>query len=595
MPTSWKLNACTIFPDENLVKLGDQSITLAPKAMDLLVVFCESPGQTLSRDALLESVWPGRYGADVALSRTISELRKSLSSLGLDNVIKTVPKRGYKLTANAERVDATTQPNVETKKLSSPAKPRASKLWFGLIACLLVISAFSLVLFGHHDTTSVADLSDADQSTYAAALEKLDGMRPEALQSAALHFQHLVDTYPDFAPAKVNLALTITHQLNWGQLDEEVGFQRALGLLNEVRAQNVDSALLNFAYGFLYSPKAITHNYSDIQKATAHYERALELEPDDTRTLRYYAQYTMAGGDLQRAIKLVNKALRLDRTRADTHATLAYLQFFQGEHEAALTQAQQTIELFPFKADGYAAAMYILLFQPTPSIADYNTAADLARQCLDVNAYLSDCWGGLFEVAANAGAVDQQVELFDAIVEYNPALRTEMRVLSFIAQGKRAEAATLLQSVSFNDLLPSFMVPAKAYLLATGALPITAETEAILNNWSTPKAKLYRAWLAKKQGDSERFETLVAELQSSASAGNAWQFLLAELAVLQGNHDEAFRLLNAFTNKPVLYFWSFYRIEQSPFLASLTSDPRWEDWLTALERQRRALSINGPM
>src|SRR5258708_6881786 len=53
-------------------------VPLTPKATELLVLFLHHPGQVLSREQILEAVWPGVYVDDHALSVQIRDIRKAL-------------------------------------------------------------------------------------------------------------------------------------------------------------------------------------------------------------------------------------------------------------------------------------------------------------------------------------------------------------------------------------------------------------------------------------------------------------------------------------------------------------------------------------
>ena len=67
---------------------------LEPQVMDLLVLFAGSPGEVLSKDRIIASVWSGRAIGDDTLAAAISRLR---TALGSTKHIETIPKRGYRL------------------------------------------------------------------------------------------------------------------------------------------------------------------------------------------------------------------------------------------------------------------------------------------------------------------------------------------------------------------------------------------------------------------------------------------------------------------------------------------------------------------
>ena len=80
--------------------------------MDVLAVFATHPGRLVSRDELLDAVWPGVVVTEHTLSRCIYQLRNELGKIGREpghaeyNPIETLPKRGYRLAATIETLSA---------------------------------------------------------------------------------------------------------------------------------------------------------------------------------------------------------------------------------------------------------------------------------------------------------------------------------------------------------------------------------------------------------------------------------------------------------------------------------------------------------
>jgi Tol biopolymer transport system component/DNA-binding winged helix-turn-helix (wHTH) protein len=78
----------------------EKPVALNPKAFDLLLVLIESRGEVLSKDVLLERVWPGQFVEEGNLKVHISALRKIFRESKNDHrFIVTVPGRGYSFVA----------------------------------------------------------------------------------------------------------------------------------------------------------------------------------------------------------------------------------------------------------------------------------------------------------------------------------------------------------------------------------------------------------------------------------------------------------------------------------------------------------------
>ncbi len=80
-----------------------QPIALARRSFELLEQFVARPGETLSKDALIETAWPDVVVTDNSLEKSVSELRKTLAKGGTAPFIETVPRRGYRFVAAVTR------------------------------------------------------------------------------------------------------------------------------------------------------------------------------------------------------------------------------------------------------------------------------------------------------------------------------------------------------------------------------------------------------------------------------------------------------------------------------------------------------------
>lgn len=81
--------------DKRTVEMDGQEITLTPQEYNLLEVFIRNKNIALSREKLLELAWGYDYeGETKTVDVHVQKLRKKL---GLEHVIKTVTKLGYRL------------------------------------------------------------------------------------------------------------------------------------------------------------------------------------------------------------------------------------------------------------------------------------------------------------------------------------------------------------------------------------------------------------------------------------------------------------------------------------------------------------------
>jgi len=86
-----------LYPSEHLLLREDDPVSLAPKAFDLLVTLIGNHGHLITREALMQTVWPDSYVEETNLTVNVSLLRKILGEMPEGRPwIATIPKRGYR-------------------------------------------------------------------------------------------------------------------------------------------------------------------------------------------------------------------------------------------------------------------------------------------------------------------------------------------------------------------------------------------------------------------------------------------------------------------------------------------------------------------
>lgn len=82
-------------------------INVEPLVFDLICHFSAHPGQVLSREDLLESVWQGRIVSDATISTCVKSARKALGDTGdSQRYLQTVRGRGYRFVAQVTETSA---------------------------------------------------------------------------------------------------------------------------------------------------------------------------------------------------------------------------------------------------------------------------------------------------------------------------------------------------------------------------------------------------------------------------------------------------------------------------------------------------------
>ena len=113
---------------ERVLYLDGRVLALTPKALETLLVLVKKHGRTVSKEDLMQAVWPATFVEDGILAQNVATLRRTLQN---PNWIETVPKRGYRFIAPV------------TTALPAPARRRPVPLWIaGSVLALVAVAAF---------------------------------------------------------------------------------------------------------------------------------------------------------------------------------------------------------------------------------------------------------------------------------------------------------------------------------------------------------------------------------------------------------------------------------------------------------------------
>jgi len=85
---------------------GSEPVDLTPQLLDLLLHLLDRAGTLVTKEQLLDALWPGANVTENALAQAVSELRDALGDdAGSPRFIKTIARRGYWFIAPVEVVE----------------------------------------------------------------------------------------------------------------------------------------------------------------------------------------------------------------------------------------------------------------------------------------------------------------------------------------------------------------------------------------------------------------------------------------------------------------------------------------------------------
>jgi DNA-binding winged helix-turn-helix (wHTH) protein/predicted ATPase len=103
---------------------GTRAISLRPKAFAVLKLLVDNPGLLVTKQRVLDTVWPGTFVGDAVLKDNIRQLREALEDdAGSPTYIETAHRRGYRFIGKLSDQTPSKNPNVAAQMLVSQLQP----------------------------------------------------------------------------------------------------------------------------------------------------------------------------------------------------------------------------------------------------------------------------------------------------------------------------------------------------------------------------------------------------------------------------------------------------------------------------------------
>jgi DNA-binding winged helix-turn-helix (wHTH) protein/predicted negative regulator of RcsB-dependent stress response len=120
--TIHRFGACELDEGRRALRAHGREIDLQPRVFDLLVYLVRNRERVVSKQELLDRLWPGTLVVDNALQRVVSLARSALAEGGARAVLRTYSRHGYRFCAEEARGGA-----PEAAQAGGPALVRAHR------------------------------------------------------------------------------------------------------------------------------------------------------------------------------------------------------------------------------------------------------------------------------------------------------------------------------------------------------------------------------------------------------------------------------------------------------------------------------------
>ncbi len=245
---------------------GADTTRLSPRAIAALHVFATAKGEAVSRETLMDAIWPNVIVGDESLTQVITELRRAFGARGDGRrMIETIPRFGYRLIVPA-------QIGASADEMPGPVADR-----FDLSAYQFCLES-RLALF-HGGIDAITKQVDFAQC---------------AVQQA-----------PDFAMAHADYGLALCFRWLYQHGDSNDLTQ---AVRHAQRAVELDPKL-GIAYGVLAVALGAVGRTSDMRRAI---EQGLSMNRQDADLHHFGARALFAAQDHRAAAILAERAMMLD-------------------------------------------------------------------------------------------------------------------------------------------------------------------------------------------------------------------------------------------------------------------------------------------
>ena len=293
-----------LVPGERLLMRHGEAIPLTPKAFDLLVALVRRGGHLVSKDELLQEVWPGRFVEEVNLSVNVSVVRKALGrDPGGAALIQTVSKGGYRFVAPVAAGHST----------------RAS--------------------LGPGATRAVSANSDAYRAYVEGRYHWSQRSEPE-LKKAIDDFRSAVTFDPDFAAAYSGMAdsYAALGYLSFVSPADAFPLARRHALL----ALERDAALAEPHASLGYVKFYFDWDWSE---AETEFQQAIALDSDWAASHQWYSIYLLAAGRPIDALREIRLARESDPLSLAINTDLGFHYYYTRQYDEAIKQLKSVLAM----------------------------------------------------------------------------------------------------------------------------------------------------------------------------------------------------------------------------------------------------------
>jgi DNA-binding winged helix-turn-helix (wHTH) protein len=315
-----------------------RAVPIGPKVVETLLGLIESAGEAVSKEALMERVWPNRFVEESNLAQNVYVLRKIFRRYGGGaHDIETIPGFGYRLTAATRRV-------ADVPKAPQPRLRRPRIAWaIASAALVLMVGAFASRVENGGQRIARTALSDQGARLYSLGRYYWNSRTAAGVEKSMEYFTLVIDRDPQSPLGYVGMADANESMGDYcyGTHRPSVYFARARAFAAKALLLDPESAPVHATLGFI-----ALHEHRDAAAVTE-FRRAIAIDPSYAAGHEWYGIALARENRVREGWQQLSLASQLDPISVSTMTWLSRLAYRDGRPADADTYEKEALEMSP--------------------------------------------------------------------------------------------------------------------------------------------------------------------------------------------------------------------------------------------------------
>lgn len=322
----------TLDPDRLVLYAGRSPLPLARKVVQTLCALVENAGLVTSKAELMDRLWPDAFVEESNLSQNIYVLRQTFKARGAEDVIQTIPGRGYRFRGRVRSVQA--PPTLMARRYPEFAMAGIALLCLALAAALAPRNAFAL---NQHDT-----------QLYTLGRYYWSLRSPAALRRSLGYFRTVTEDAPHSALGYAGLADAYLGLYDYDCSGRScVSFAR-LSSAYANKAVRVDNGSAEAHTSRAMALRVFDRDYL---RSDAEFRRAIALNARYAPAHEWYGNSLLARGRIAGARRELEFAAAIDPVAPATYGWLARAEYYAHHYRRAIALAREALALQPARSE----------------------------------------------------------------------------------------------------------------------------------------------------------------------------------------------------------------------------------------------------